>query len=172
MADLKAVPGVSSEGRSLSPRQRAFVEEYMVDHNASAAALRAGYAKRNAKQSGFQLKNMPRVAAAILEAEFDRRKRLGVDADWIVARLVELVEKSMVGSPRTDRNGAVIRVLVGDEEVMLMDWSPSGANKALELLAKHLGMTVDRLEVSVEGGVVYTLNLDPLGDPDVAELTE
>ena len=150
----------------MSPRQRAFVEEYMVDHNASAAALRAGYAKRNAKQSGHQLKNMPRVAAAIREAEFDRRKRMGVDADWIVARLVEVAEKSMVGLPRTDRNGAVIRVLVGDEEVMLMDWSPYGANKALSLLAKHLGMTVDRLEVSVEGGVVYTLNLDPLGGPE------
>ncbi len=137
--------------------------EYMVDHNAAAAALRAGYSKRYAKQSGWNLKNTPAVAAAIRDAEFDRRKRLGVDADWIISGFVSVFEKSMAGLPRTDRDGAPISVVVGGETVMVMDWSPSGANKALELLAKHLGMTVERTELSVEGGIVYTLALDTLG---------
>ncbi len=153
----------SSSGRGLTPRQRAFVAEYMVDHNASAAALRAGYSKANPKQSAYKLRNTPAVAAAIREAEFDRRRRLGVDADWIISGFVSVFEKSMAGLPRTDRDGAPISVVVGGETVMVMDWSPSGANKALELLAKHLGMTVERTELSVEGGIVYTLALDPLG---------
>ena len=161
-----AVPVVRSWGWGLAARERAFVEEYMVDHIASAAALRAGYSKKRPKQSGFKLKSNPVVAAAIRAAEFDRRKRLGVDADWIVSRLVEVAEKSMAGLPRTDRDGDVIHVVVGGEEVMLMDWSPSGANKALELLAKHLGMTVERSEISIDGAVVYTMDLGTLGDPD------
>jgi hypothetical protein len=61
-----------------------------------------------------------------------------------------------VGTPKTTSTGAPVTI---DGE-MVFDWSPSGANKALELMAKHLGMQVEKHEHTVVGDIVYTLNLD------------
>ena len=74
----------------------------------------------------------------------------------MVGKLVEVVEKSLVGTPKTTSTGQP--VIVDGQQVF--DWSPSGANKALETLAKHLGMQVEKHEHTVVGDIVYTLNLD------------
>ena len=140
----------------LTAKQRRFVDEYMVDHVGSRAAVRAGYSVNAAKQAARQLKQNPAVQAAISAAEADIREKLGVSAEWVVGKLVEVVEKSIAGTPKTTSTGQPVIV---DGE-MVFDWSPSGANKALELLAKHLGMQVEKHEHTVVGDIVYTLNLD------------
>lgn len=52
---------------ALTPRQRRFVAQYCVDYNASAAAIRAGYAEGSARQQGYALLQLPAVRAAIAE---------------------------------------------------------------------------------------------------------
>ena len=74
----------------------------------------------------------------------------------MVGKLAEVVEKSLEGTPKTTSTGQP--VIVDGEQVR--DWSPSGANKALETLAKHLGMQVEKHGHTVVGDIVYTLNLD------------
>ncbi len=71
---------------SLNPKPARFVEEYLIDLNATAAAERAGYSKPN-KQGPRLLVNVG-VAAAIQEAKAERSERLKIDADWVLARLV------------------------------------------------------------------------------------
>jgi len=55
----------------LNPRQKAFVAQYLLDRNATQAAIRAGYSQRSARQTGCDLLTVPAVAAQIaaLEAE-------------------------------------------------------------------------------------------------------
>ncbi len=144
-----------------------FVAEYLVDRNATRAAAKAGYSEFRAKRTGWDLLQRPDVAAAIAAADTSRRERLGVDADWIVERLIEVVESTMAGTPRMTRAGK--RVVV--EGVALVDRQPTPAIRALEALAKMLGVGgAEKVDVSVAGELVtYTLTLDRELPDDEAE---
>lgn len=144
---------------SLSKRQELFVLEYGIDHNGAAAAKRAGYSPKRTKQQAWRLLQMPTVTQAIAKIDQERRARLGIDRDWVIAEMVDTYEKSKRGAPRTWQ-GEPIMIMVEGREVPLMDWSPSGAVGSLALIAKQLGMVVDRHEVEVTGDVIYTLTLD------------
>ncbi len=155
----------------MNTKQKQFVAEFVVDHNQTKAAVRAGYAESRGKQTGYRLIQNPEVVQAIEKLDAERRERVGVSADWVVEQWVTVYEKSLAGLPRTDRDGKPVRVEVDGESIMVYDWSPAGANKALEQLAKHLGMQVERKEVSISGGVVYQLSLDEL-TPYSGDLTD
>lgn len=81
----------------MTPKQEAFVREYLIDLNASAAYRRAGYAaKGNAAEVGaHQLLRNPKVAAAVAHAKAQRAERTQVDADWVLRRLHEEAEADM-----------------------------------------------------------------------------
>jgi phage terminase small subunit len=69
---------------SLSPRQLRFVEEYVVDLNAKAAAARAGYSQAGAQQCGSRLLSMPKIKAAVAEALAARSARTRITADRVL----------------------------------------------------------------------------------------
>ena len=101
----------------------------------------------------------PEVAAAIGAADADRQERLGFTADRLALRLWDIHVRAFEGSPKVTRDGKVIEV----DGVPLVDWSPTGATRPIELLMKHLGMfAAERVEISGAEGmpVVYTLTLD------------
>ena len=127
---------------SLSPKQARFVEQYLLDLNAADAARRAGYSKRTAKQKGYELREMPKIQAAIAAAIQARSERTKVDQDWIVERLVENVERAMTVEP----------VMVGGKETGEYTYQGSVANKALELLGRHAGMFPNRHELTGKDG--------------------
>ena len=52
----------------MTPKQQAFVSEYLIDLNATQAAIRAGYSPKTAEQLGYQLLQHPSVRAAVDEA--------------------------------------------------------------------------------------------------------
>ncbi len=74
----------------LTHRQRRFVDEYLVDCNASAAARRVGYSERAAPAAGGDLMRNPDVKAAIREAMDDRSYRLKLSADRVLLELVRI----------------------------------------------------------------------------------
>lgn len=152
----------------MNPRQEAFCHEYVRDHNGSAAAIRAGYAESRAKQTAYDLLRNPEIAQKIEALDSERRQRLGVEVDWVVEQLVKVYEKSMAGSPKIHQ-GVPVLILVDGEWQTINEWSPSGANKALELLGRHLGMHVERHKIEMDGEVVYTLDLGRELDPDVVD---
>ncbi|MFQ6018808.1 MAG: terminase small subunit [Kiloniellaceae bacterium] len=140
----------------MTPRQRRFVEEYLIDLNASRAARRAGYSARSASAYGPRLLRRPEVAAAIAEAQAARVKRTRVDAD----RVVEELAKVAFGDPRKlfswGPRGVVLRdsgELTEAEAALVSEVSESrtaagGTRRvklhcklsALTALAKHLGL--------------------------------
>ncbi len=129
---------------SLSPMQARFVEQYLIDLNATHAAIRAGYAKKNAKQQGHALLQKPAVQEAVTEAIQARSERTKADQDWIVERLIENVERSMTIEP----------VMVGGEKTGAYVYQGSVANTALELLGRHGGMFNDKLQLGADSSLL------------------
>lgn len=72
---------------ALTPKQQRFVDEYLVDLNATQAAIRAGYSERNAGKIGPELLGKTRVTAAITEAMKAREARTEITQDMVLQRL-------------------------------------------------------------------------------------
>ncbi len=151
---------------SLTPKQARFVEEYLIDLNATAAAKRAGYSERTAYAQGQRLLKHVEIAAAIQEAQEARSERTRIDQDWVIDRLVGVYEASMEARPVCDKNG----------EKKGFTFNPTAANRALELIGKHKGMFIDRkliglrrIEDMTEDELVALLGDDRLeGDNSLA----
>ena len=71
----------------MTKKQKRFIEEYLIDLNATQAAIRAGYSPNNADKIGSELLGKTRVSDAIKTAMAERSKRTGVNADRVVQEL-------------------------------------------------------------------------------------
>jgi phage terminase small subunit len=143
-------------------RQR-FVEEYLIDLNATQAAIRAGYSVKRADQSGKQLLSFIEVQNAISAALAERSEKTKITAERVVQELPALAftdfRKAVVWGPDgvtllpsdglSDGEAAIIAEVTETR-------SESGGSikakrydklKALELLGRHLGMFSDKLEI-------------------------
>jgi phage terminase small subunit len=75
---------------SLTARQQRFVDEYLIDLNATQAAIRSGYSARTAADIGRQLLRKTPVAEQIQSAQARRSERVRIDADDVLRRWVEI----------------------------------------------------------------------------------
>lgn len=75
---------------NLTPKQQRFVEEYLIDLNATQAAIRSGYSEKTATVIGAENLIKPNIAKAIEEAQAKREERTQIDADYVLKRLVEI----------------------------------------------------------------------------------
>jgi phage terminase small subunit len=116
---------------ALTAKQQRFVDEYLKDLNATAAAERAAYKHPN-KQGPALLVNLG-VQEAIVAAKADRAARCKLSATWVIRRL---------------RKEATAKGL---------NSSPAARVKALELLGKHLGLFPDRHKVDVKEHVTLEI---------------
>lgn len=133
--------------RGLTPRQERFVEAYMLEPNATQAAITAGYAADSAHVTGSKLLANAKVLMAIEERQEERSIRVQYDEDYVIQRLIDNVERCRQAEPVRDMRG---RIIEGQFQFNARD-----ANKALELLGKHKGMFVDRTRL--EGGIDVSL---------------
>lgn len=78
--------------RELTPKQQRFVDEYLIDLNATQAAIRAGYSEKTANEQGARLLANVSVKAEIETAKQDRSERVNVNADYVLRRLFEMAE--------------------------------------------------------------------------------
>lgn len=146
----------------LTPKQERFVSEYLLDLNATQAAIRAGYSERTANEQGARLLAKVSVAAAIAEAQAARSERTKIDADYVLRQAVKLHERCMQEVvPLTDRKGRQIR---DDDGNPLFVFNAAGAAKALELVGKHVDVQAFREQVEHSGGMSLTIS------PEDAEL--
>ena len=74
----------------MTPKQQRFVEEYLVDLNATQAAIRAGYSKKTAEQQGHQLLKKTSVQQAVSAAQQTRSEATGITADRVVTELAKV----------------------------------------------------------------------------------
>jgi phage terminase small subunit len=127
---------MSGKEKKLTPKQERFVEEYLVDLNASAAARRAGYSARSANRIGPELLGKTCICEAIEKAKAKRSARTGITQDDVVKELWHfyrvnsvLIEKYGFAGRDKDVNG--------DDAWKMVDATAAG--KALDMLMKHFG---------------------------------
>lgn len=75
---------------ALTPKQQRFVDEYLVDLNATQAAIRSGYSRRSAAEQGHDLLRKPQVAAAVQAGQAARAERTGITADRVLTELARI----------------------------------------------------------------------------------
>ena len=142
----------------LNAKQKDFAHHYSASHNATQAALAAGYSERRARHTGSELLKKPDVAALVSTLDFEKRETSGIDEPWVVDKLVTIVEQSLQGRPRTNGLGEVI---VDGQGVPIVDTDFTNANRALQTLSKIAGLQVHKTEsVSTSEVRVFTLNFD------------
>lgn len=71
----------------MTPKQQRFVEEYLIDLNATQAAIRAGYSEKTAQEQSARLLSKAMVKDAVDTAIAARSKETKIDADWLLKRL-------------------------------------------------------------------------------------
>jgi len=146
---------------ALTAKQKLFVDEYLIDLNATQAAIRAGYSPNNADKIGSELLGKTRVSDAISKAMAERSKRTGVNADRVVTELAKIafVNASDVidadtatlkpdAAPEDTAAIQSVKVKTFGEDGLEREIKMADKLKALELLGKHLGMFEDRLKLS------------------------
>ena len=126
---------------ALTDKQKRFVEDYLVDLNATQAAIRAGYSAKTAEQQAYQLLQKTSVSEAIAAAQAARSERTELTQDWVLDRLREVTERCMQHEALLDHEGNP----TGEYK-----FNASGANKSIELIGKHFGMFKDNLKVKLE----------------------
>lgn len=128
----------------MNPKQERFCQEYVVDLNATQAAIRAGYSEKTAASIGNENLTKPEISAKIAELQNDIANKLEVDASWITERLKQIAERCMTAEPVMIRAGGEM-IESGEYQ-----FDASGANKALELLGKRTGyFEKDNIQKSV-----------------------
>ncbi|MCL5292551.1 MAG: terminase small subunit [Actinobacteria bacterium] len=144
----------------LTPKQTSFAEEYLIDLNATQAAIRAGYSPKSAEaEASRQLRNV-KVKAAVANAIAERSKRTGVSQDRIILELAKIAlvnaidvinmdEATIRGDANREDTAAIASVKVKiiptgkDGAIIEREVKVYDKIRALELLGKHLGMFKD-----------------------------
>ena len=138
---------------ALTEKQKRFVEEYLVDLNATQAAIRAGYSEKNADKIGPELLGKTRVSEAVQKAMNERSVRTEITQDRVLRELAAIgfakatdyakvtesgvVEITPTSQLTDDQRRAVSGIKEGKYGVEV---SSHDKIRALELLGKHLGM--------------------------------
>lgn len=155
----------------LTTKQKLFVDEYLIDLNATQAAIRAGYSTHTAYSIGSELLKKPEIRAYVDKAMAERSKRTGINADRVIIELariglvnpddlIDFGQAAVKKDASEDDLKAIASIKVKtttsdtsetvEREIKLYD-----KIKALELLGKHLGMFTDKLELT--GSVPVTI---------------
>jgi phage terminase small subunit len=137
----------------LTPMQARFVEEYLIDLNASQAAKRAGSKAKDLSVAGAEFLANPRVSAAIDAAKQNRSQKTQIDAAWVLERLAAEADadfndlyddegrlKPVKEWPKIWRQGLVagIKTQVSEDGVAIIDVKLSDRIRRLELIGKHV----------------------------------
>ena len=157
----------------LTPKQAAFVKEYLIDKNATQAAIRAGYSARTADRIGPELLGKTCVEAVVNKALIKQQERTEVTADRVLRELAAIAfadtrklyrEDGSIKSPGEldDRTASALAGIDTEERDgedgyraytrKVKQWDKV---KALELLGKHLGLYPTRgtLSIALDGQV-------------------
>lgn len=158
----------------LTPKQEMFVKEYLIDLNATQAAIRAGYSEKTARAIANENLTKPYIQEAIQKAMQQRSKRVQITADRVLeeyARIAFFDPRKLYNDDGTpvdlsqldeDTARAVVSLDVYEEFTgfgenreqigVTKKYKVADKVRALDSLAKHLGILTDKVEMSGAGG--------------------
>ena len=112
----------------LNAKQMMFCREYLIDLNATQAAIRAGYSINTAKETGYENLTKPHIAEFIQVLMDERSASTGITAEYVLTGIKDLTDKLVIGE------------------------DPKSAYKGFELLGKHLTLFSDKVDHTSSDG--------------------
>ncbi|MFT4170586.1 terminase small subunit [Dysgonomonas capnocytophagoides] len=159
-----------ADNKKLTDKQEMFCREYLIDLNATQAAIRAGYSERTARSIGQRILTNVDIEKRLSELKDDRNERVSVNADYVLDRLIQIDQldvadildengellpvKDWSKAWRTSVNAIeVIQMSKGDMDIetFLKKVKLPDKLKNLELLGKHVNVQAfkDKIESDV-----------------------
>ena len=146
----------------LNDKQQRFVDGYLIDLNATQAAIRAGYSPKTAQEQASRMLSNVMVQDAVAKAMAVRSRRTGINQDRILYELAKIAFANMADV--VDLDSAKVKPDASREDLSCIqsvrikpnEWGTEREVKlydrkaALELLGRHLGMFKDNLNLTVE----------------------
>ena len=118
--------------KDLTAKQKLFVAEYLIDLNATQAAIRSGYSEKTAQAIGAENLTKPLIASAIQEAMDKRSAKTEINAEYVLNGIKGVIERCTKEVNESDK------------------FDPSPALKGYELLGKHLKLFTEKVESNVQ----------------------
>lgn len=162
---------------TLTAKQERFVEEYLIDLNATQAAIRAGYSAKTAEQQGSRLLGNVKVSAALSKAQSRRSEKTGINAEWVLQRLADEAEADVADLYDADgnlrpvhewpviwRKGLVAGLDVEEVTVegtvisRVKKLKLSDRIKRIELIGKHVDVQAFKDQVEHKGGISLSVS--------------
>ena len=156
----------------MTERQKRFIAEYLIDLNATQAAIRAGYSVKTAGSIGDENLKKPEINSAIAKEMAKRSNRTGVNQDRVVLELAKIAfvnasdvidaDTATVKDDATADDTAAIQSIkvkvfpTKDGEGVEREIKLGDKLKALELLGKHLGMWNDKFDLNVNLPIIIS----------------
>lgn len=147
----------------MTKKQKRFCEEYLIDLNATQAAIRAGYSPGTAGAIGAENLTKPEIQRAVAKAMAERSRRTGVNAERVVLELAKIafvnVGNVIDATDATLKTDADPEDLAAIQSIKVKDMGDMGIEreirmadklKALELLGRHLGMFNDKIRLDAK----------------------
>lgn len=148
-----------ADPNKLTPKQEKFVEQYLLDLNQTAAAVRAGYAENSAKATACELMKEPKIREKIQAAMDARSKRTEITADYVLGVVKDTVERCRQAEPVMEWD-PVEKSMVPTGEYK---FDSRGVLKGCEMLGKHIKLWDEPPKVDIN------LNLGTLSDEQLEQ---
>lgn len=181
---------------ALNEKQRRFVDEYLIDLNATQAAIRAGYSEKTAGSQGFDLLKKPEIQESIAAAMKAREQRTEITQDKVLAELAKIgfadirralewgpsviVVDESTGETAVSNGVALVSSerIDGDTAAAIAEISQTAQGIKVKLhdkraalvdIGRHLGMFKDKVELTgKDGGPITTKSERDLTDDELA----
>ena len=167
----------------LTDKQELFAREFIVDLNATQAAIRAGYSEKSSRNQGARMMANDDILDRIAELKAERNEQVGVDAAYVLRRLTEIDQMDVLDilltngelKPikdwpkvwRTTLSGMdVVEMASADSAALLKKIKWPDKVKNLELLGKHVNVQAFKENIKTEisgagGGPIVTTDMSP-----------
>ncbi len=122
--------------KKLTDRQETFCKEYIIDYNATQAAIRAGYSKKTARSVGSENLTKPDILARVRALQKECAEKMCITPDWVIMQLVEVYNRCMTAVPVLEWDPDERKKVHKGEYV----FDSKGALEALEKIGRHLGL--------------------------------
>lgn len=173
--------GKQSKTGELSPKQRQFCAEYLIDLNATQAAIRAGYSAKTASSIGQENLTKPEIQEEVQRLVAERAERTGVTADKVIAELAAMAfyDPGEIGLAKVEKPDDIAK-LPEQLRRAIIGWSwdrngnftlkLTGKTPQLELIGRHLRMFVDVREHSGPNGGPIVSTASTLSPEQLAQV--